>query len=69
MSFPQSLAYHTGKGTNLRKINFASCYKAIGPSHAEALLGFIPLLFMTKQEDFLANPKHFGEKNFTKPLQ
>ena len=30
--------------------------------------GFILLLVVTKQEDFLVNQKHFGGDNFTKPI-
>ena len=39
-SLPQSLAFHTGKGADLRKIDTVSCYEAISPFRAKALLGF-----------------------------
>ena len=39
-SFPQLLAFHTRKETDLRKTDIASCYEAVDPSRVKALLGF-----------------------------
>ena len=65
-SFPQSLVFHTVKGADLRKIDIASCYKAIGLSRAEASLGFHTFTSCDQTRRFSGKSKTFWWKEFYK---
>ena len=63
-SLPQSLLFHTGRGKDLRIICIKSCYEAIGPNRAKALLGLHTLTGCDQTEKFSGKSKSFGWKNF-----
>ena len=65
-SFPQSLVFHTVKGADLRKIDIASCNKAIGLSRAEASLGFHTFTSCDQTRRFSGKSKTFWWKEFYK---
>lgn len=58
----QSLAFHTGKGTDLCKIDI-TCHEAIGPSRVEALLEYY---IFTHCDQTFGKSKTFWWKRFYK---
>ena len=63
-SLPQSLLFRTGRGKDLRSICIKSCYEAIGPNRAKALLGLHTLTGCDQTEKFSGKSKSFWWKNF-----
>ena len=58
LSLPQSLAFHTGKGTDFHQIDIA-CYKAIGPIRTKVLLEFHTFTGCDQTERFSEKSKTF----------
>ena len=65
-SLPQSWAFRTGIGTDLRKIDIAWCYEAIGTNRTEALLGFYTFTGCDQTGRFCDKSKTFWWKKFYK---
>ena len=63
-SLPQSLIFRTGRGKDLRDISIRSCYEAIGPKHARALLGLHTLTGCDQTGRFSSKSKSFWWKQF-----
>ena len=58
LSLPQSLAFHTGKGTDFHQIDIA-CYEAIGPICTNVLLEFHTFTGCDQTERFSEKSKTF----------
>ena len=58
-SLPQSLIFRTGKGKDMRDICIRSCFEAIGPSHAKALLEFHTITGCDQTGRFSGKSKSF----------
>lgn len=63
LSFPQSLAFHIGKGTDLYKTDIA-CYEAIGTSRTEVLLEFYTFTGCDQTGRASGKSKMFSWKQF-----
>ena len=64
LSLAQSLAFRTGKGTDLRKTDIASCYEAIGSSRADVFVGFHTFTGCDQTGRFSVKSKLFWWREF-----